>query len=255
MTEENLVIRPLDVRTDAIHVQEMQRLWRSGMRGIPRAAIRIEFLGRLKVWIAFFYVPVLGIFWISGVLSYLITLFVILLVPPILVFGYFYYCNTLYINRSLKDDWPDLEKAYRHPGCLWLALDRQSDGSQSVIGMVGLDANGYPLSLRDQTRGTYMFQRYSIDRNTSEAIKRIRGMELRRLCVRSDHRRNGLARRLVDTVIQHAKHNGADYVYLSMTQLQPAAERFYCRYGFKWVGIYKARQFLWIPEMAFILQD
>jgi len=163
----------------------------------------------------------------SGTLSlsyWLMINCLLFVLPPLLIYAYFYALNSLYIWNSLHDDWPRLESTYAHPGCFWIALE-----DDRVAGMIALDAHlgSKSLEKKDVPSGED-----GLPVKDVQAMKSGIGMELRRLVVHPDFRRRGIARMLVNTLIQHAKKVHADYVYLTTVQLQPAAHEMYMAHGF-----------------------
>lgn len=60
--------------------------------------------------------------------------------------------------------------------------------------------------------------------------------ELKRMCVSLDFRRRGVAKKLLDQLLSHAKHCGYEKVVLLTTTVHPAALKFYPKMGFHLVS-------------------
>jgi putative acetyltransferase len=57
-----------------------------------------------------------------------------------------------------------------------------------------------------------------------------------RMSVRTDLRRNGIGRRILDALLEQARRIGCDHIVLETTSTWTDAVRFYRRYGFQVVG-------------------
>ncbi|KAM9063776.1 N-acetyltransferase 8 [Sarcophilus harrisii] len=109
-----------------------------------------------------------------------------------------------YVSESLRSDLLDIQKAYlRGPGCgFWVA-----EAERRVVGTVGVRLARQPVG-----GGEYL--------------------ELFRLSVRSDLRGRGMARTLVQTVLQFARDQGFDGVVLETSSANHPAHRLYESAGF-----------------------
>lgn len=151
-----------------------------------------------------------------------------------------------YAEEALEKDLGDICKHYRltpsedgknyvakHPPCLFVATI-----DEEIVGMVGFgqshsninmikDAQPYQKAVGDRTH---------LDENEDypSSIESDRAGEIRHMSVSHRHRRLGIARKLVDAVLQHAEghRNALDSIVLNTTEYQPAAIKFYERMGF-----------------------
>lgn len=106
-----------------------------------------------------------------------------------------------YVQRSLNDDLKDIDAFYmkRKPSHFWVAADEETD---DVIGCVAVESN------KDSWG------------------------ELRRLTVADSGRRRGVATKLHAALIDHAKEHQMKGIFLSCSDMQPAAHAFYERMGY-----------------------
>lgn len=112
-----------------------------------------------------------------------------------------------YIEDSIADDLANVDKVYFNrtegpKGNFWV-ITEQTDGGEVVQGMVGLE--------------------YKSDQDA----------ELRRMSISKDARRQGLAKRLLDHLVAHAREQGFEKVVLTTGQHMPQANTMYSVYGFK----------------------
>ena len=127
----------------------------------------------------------------------------------------------------LRTDLSDITKSYfSEPGsCFWVV---EAEGQ--VVGMVGaMPVEERPLQKKEQ-------------------------LELFHLCVASDHRRQGIAKALIRTVLQFARDQSYRQVVLSTSVLQHSALALYQHMGFQ-----KTHQFFslgWrlldVPSVMFV---
>ena len=113
-----------------------------------------------------------------------------------------------FINSCLATDLKDIEKVYMtNNGChMWVA-----EWNGKVVGMVGLVHN------ENQKPGM---------------------AELQRMSVSPACRRMGIARKLLDELLKHAKEQQLEKLVLTTTSAQTPAIRLYKKYGFKLVAVF-----------------
>ena len=115
-----------------------------------------------------------------------------------------------FINCCLATDLKDIDKSYMSAsdGChMWVAQWRGR-----VVGMVGLVC--------------------------SDNHKPARVAELQRMSVSPVCRRMGIARKLLDELLKHAKEHKFEKVVLTTTSAQTPAIRLYKKYGFKLLDVF-----------------
>ncbi|XP_020856797.1 N-acetyltransferase 8-like [Phascolarctos cinereus] len=116
----------------------------------------------------------------------------------------FRHCVIRYVDNSLHADLLDIQKSYLSGtgSSFWVA-----ESEHQVVGIVGAHRAKRPIG-----RGNYL--------------------ELQRLSVKSTYRGKGLARTLVQTVLQLARDQGYDGVVLETTNSNYPARRLYESLGF-----------------------
>ncbi|XP_003808251.2 N-acetyltransferase 8 [Pan paniscus] len=115
---------------------------------------------------------------------------------------------TEYVDMTLCTDMSDITKSYlsEHGSCFWVA-----ESEEKVVGMVGA------LPVDDPTL-------------------REKRLQLFHLFVDSEHRRQGIAKALVRTVLQFARDQGYSEVILDTGTIQLSAMALYQSMGFKKTG-------------------
>ncbi|XP_053444286.1 putative N-acetyltransferase 8B [Nycticebus coucang] len=113
-----------------------------------------------------------------------------------------------FVHMSLQTDMADITKSYlREPGsCFWVA-----ESAKKVVGTVGA------LPVDDPTLQE-------------------RRLQLFHLVVASEHRKQGIAKALIRTVLQFARDQGYSAVVLDTSKFQQSAMALYQCMGFKKVG-------------------
>ena len=264
-------IRPYDQRRDAEQLPAIQWMWRRGMRAIPRVALR-RYAGALCRVFALFLAPeLLLISMHAGVYITVAAVAVLIAVPSAAIFLYYYYCNSRYIAYSLRDDWWRLDEVYARPGGLWVAVDtsaRQQYPASGgrVVGLIGLDAHVAPSlydtpdlsspvdAAKNKAKRSVEIHAAADDDDDDTAPGPRRRMELRRMVVHPDYRGRGIAKQLLDTLIEHAREYRAREVYLTMVHLQPLASHVYRRHGFQLRREFPTRPFLYVHEYVLDIQ-
>ncbi|XP_003268713.4 putative N-acetyltransferase 8B [Nomascus leucogenys] len=115
---------------------------------------------------------------------------------------------TEYVDIALRTDMSDITKSYlsERGSCFWVAKSEEK-----VVGMVAA------LPVDDPTL-------------------REKRLQLFHLSVDSEHRRQGIAKALVRTVLQFARHQGYSEVVLDTSNIQLSAMALYQSMGFKKTG-------------------
>ncbi|KAF6758616.1 acyl-CoA N-acyltransferase [Ephemerocybe angulata] len=133
-----------------------------------------------------------------------------------------------YCDHSLSSDLADIPQYYaplksKDTGDddggvsgFWVAEAVSSDGAKQVVGCVGLDSR----TQKDKSR-----------------------CELRRMYVSDDFRRRGIAGKLINTLIAHARERGVGMIVLSTTTYQELARMMYQRLG--WVEVGQIPRLVW----------
>ncbi|KAF9019698.1 acyl-CoA N-acyltransferase [Hymenopellis radicata] len=120
-----------------------------------------------------------------------------------------------YFEEGLRKDLNDISKHYQQEkegsahvraGGFWVAEveSPSTSGSYDIAGCVGLE------HLNSQPKG-----------------------QLRRMFVSHNYRNRGIAKMLLQTLVEHAKAKGLTSLYLGTTMAQPAAVSFYEKHGWK----------------------
>ncbi|GMF14199.1 unnamed protein product [Phytophthora lilii] len=116
-----------------------------------------------------------------------------------------------YIDNSLKTDLSDIEGTYITPGGnFWIATPR--DEPTLVVGMVGLEA-----------------------KTNNEG-------ELRRMSVKSSHRRYGIGRLLISTLERWAAEHQFRKIWLTTGGVMDKARAFYTSTGYKEIEVIVVRE-------------
>ncbi|GAB1291011.1 N-acetyltransferase 8 (GCN5-related) family member 1 [Apodemus speciosus] len=129
-----------------------------------------------------------------------------------------------YVEKCLQTDMADITKSYlnTHGACFWVA----ESGGQ-VVGTVG----GLPV--KDPPLGKKQLQLFH-------------------LSVSSQHRRQGIAKALVRTVLQFARDQGYSDIVLDTSTLRPGAVTLYSSMGFQRTGQYFLSVFWRLAGICFI---
>lgn len=116
-----------------------------------------------------------------------------------------------YIEESLKTDLSDIEGTYITPGGnFWIATPR--DEPTLVVGMVGLEP------------------------------KPNNEVELRRMSVKSTHRRFGIGRLLISTLESWARENHIHKIWFTTGGVMDKARAFYAAEGYKETEVFLVRE-------------
>ncbi|KAF6758360.1 acyl-CoA N-acyltransferase [Ephemerocybe angulata] len=110
---------------------------------------------------------------------------------------------------SLKHDMANIAEYYAHENGFWVAVVTGRDGTERVVGCVGLDS-------RTQENKTQS--------------------ELRRMSVSEHYRRRGIAMELIKALVSHARERGLKKVVLSTTSYQGTARSLYKKLGWAETG-------------------
>ena len=142
-------------------------------------------------------------FWICAV-----YIFVCVVILALLYVDIYIECWK-YINSCLTTDLKDIDKTYMSSdgsNHMWVA-----EWSGKVVGMVGLLHN----------------------ENHKPGVAELQRMSVSPVC-----RRMGIARKLLDELLQHAKEQRFDKIVLTTTSAQTPAIRLYKKYGFKLAAVF-----------------
>lgn len=214
-------------------IQRLKKIFRAGQREIPRVAIQ-KMLVRLSAYRASLLIGVcltrivigwVAVGWACCSLTVAIGVYS----------AYFLLTTERYIKFSEGDDFPRLEFVYRSPGKLFVAEIVEDNEDIKIAGFIGVDA--YPEPHFPPHVSSLLGDRHRISETT---------MELRRLAVDPQYRRLRVGTMLVDALLEHATKNLADAVFLTATQLQPAADALYTREGFEMVHEFRLTMGVWI---------
>ncbi|XP_066271721.1 N-acetylaspartate synthetase-like [Branchiostoma lanceolatum] len=188
--------------------------------GVRRPSV----IGAVVAWTAFMY------YWTLSLLS-AITVFVALL---------FIYYNSLLIaayfltKGPLFDDVQDVQRNYMKPRRnFWVA---EADNGQVV--------------------GTIAITLKSLDKPANERADDVAW--LRRMAVSENYRRQGIAKRLVETAIRFCRRNKYRRIELITTEVQLPAKALYEKMGFRCVNTWARRQYgfvLWTFTLVYDMQQ
>ena len=144
---------------------------------------------------------------VAALLQWSVTMILLYVLTCVVLFALLYVLIYVecwkFINSCLETDLENIEKSYmsRDGSHMWVAV-----WNGKVVGMVGLICN---------------------------ECHKPRVAELQRMSVSPGCRRMGIARKLLDELLKHAKDQRFEKVELTTTSAQTPAIRLYKKYGFK----------------------
>lgn len=156
----------------------------------------------------FWLLTALGVFIILAALKWTLWMFAYYILACVVVLALLYVDVYMecwkFINSCLATDLKDIEKTYMcDDGChMWVA-----EWNGKVVGMVGLIRN-------------------------KPGVAELQRMSVSPLC-----RRMGIARKLMDELLEHARAQRYEKLVLSTTSAQTPAIRLYKKYGFKLMAV------------------
>ncbi|KAF9913657.1 N-acetyltransferase 8 [Lobosporangium transversale] len=140
-----------------------------------------------------------------------------------------------YITNCFNDDLGDIQGYYqsqsfatkgrKNRSQFWVACLRTHP--QLVMGCIALDDNW--------AHSDYLKKKHLAQGGTEESFKEpneVMDAELRRLSVDPNYRRLGIAKMLIQTLLESAKEQGFRRVFVMSTYIQTAALKRYIQYGF-----------------------
>ena len=145
-------------------------------------------------------------FWI-----FILSVFISIILLALLYVDVYIECWK-FINDCLKTDLMDIEKSYmsNKSSHMWVA-----EWNGKIVGMVGL--------IHNETHKPGV-------------------AELQRMSVSTTCRKMGIARKLLDQLIKHARAEGLEKIVLTTTSAQKPAIGLYKKYGFKHVEVFSYPQ-------------
>ena len=186
--------------------QDCREIFTQGMEQL------ISLVARLVFPRYFWLLAVLGVFVILAAFKWTLWIFALYLFVCVVLLALLYvdvYVECWkYINSCLATDLKDIDKSYMsNDGChMWVA-----EWEGRVVGMVGLIHND----------------------NHKPGVAELQRMSVSPLC-----RRMGIARKLLDELLQHAKDQRFEKVVLPTTSAQTPAIRLYKKCGFKLMAVF-----------------
>ena len=189
-------------------LQVCQEIFTEGMEQLVNLIARVIFAKYLR------FLAALSVFVLTvlAALQWTVTIFLIYVFACFVMLAFLYIHVYMecwkFINSCLATDLKNIEKSYMSSGgsCMWVA-----EWNSKVVGMVGLIHN------ESHKPGVAELQRMSVSP----------------IC-----RRMGIARRLLDALLKHAKDQQFEKIVLTTTSAQTPAIRLYKRYGFKLVAVF-----------------
>ena len=206
-----------DVRIRAYNnadLQECREIFTHGMEQLINLIARVLFPKYLRFLAALsvlFLAILAALQWtVTILLLYIFTCAILLA----LVYIHVYIECWKFINSCLATDLENIEKSYMSSdgSHMWVA-----EWNGKVVGMVGLIHN------ESHKPGV---------------------AELQRMSVSPVCRRMGIARKLLDELLKHAKDQQFEKIVLTTTSAQTPAIRLYKKYGFKLVAVYPYPQMI-----------
>lgn len=186
--------------------EDCREIFTQGMEQLIRLVSRVVLPRYCWILAVFGVFVILAAFtWTLWMFAYYI--FVCVVVLALLYVDVYIECWR-FINSCLATDLKDIDKTYMSgDGChMWVA---EWDGK--VVGMVGLLHN----------------------ENHKPGVAELQRMSVSPLC-----RRMGIARKLLDELLQHAKDQRLEKLTLTTTSAQTPAIRLYKKYGFKLMAVF-----------------
>ena len=191
---------------DSADYQECREIFTQGMEQLIKLVTHVVFPRYCWLLVAFSAFVLLAAFKYSLWLvpQYILACLVVL---SLLYVNVYLECWK-FINSCLATDLKDIDKTYMtNDGChMWVA-----EWNGKVVGMVGLVHN------ESHKPGV---------------------AELQRMSVSPACRRMGIARKLLDELLKHAKDQQIEKLVLTTTSAQTPAIRLYKKYGFKLVAVF-----------------
>lgn len=186
--------------------EDCREIFTQGMEQLIRLVSRVVLPRYCWILAVFGVFVILAAFtWTLWMFAYYI--FVCVVVLALLYVDVYIECWR-FINSCLATDLKDIDKTYMSgDGChMWVA---EWDGK--VVGMVGLLHN----------------------ENHKPGVAELQRMSVSPLC-----RRMGIARKLLDELLHHAKDQRLEKLTLTTTSAQTPAIRLYKKYGFKLMAVF-----------------
>lgn len=183
-----------------------QNLFTQGMEQLISLVTRVVFPRYCwNLAVLFVFAILAAIRWNLWIVA--VYIFACVVILALLYVDIYYECWN-FINSCLATDLNDIGKTYMSDdGChMWVA-----EWGGNVVGMVGLIHN------ESHKPGE---------------------VELQRMSVSPVCRRMGIARKLLDELLQHAKKQGFEKIVLTTTSAQTPAIRLYKKYGFKLMAVF-----------------
>ena len=186
--------------------RDCQKLFTQGMEQLISLVARVVF--PRYCWI----LAALSVFAILAAIKWNLWIFAVYIFACVailaLLYVDIYFECWKFINSCLASDLKDIDKTYMSTDeChMWVA-----EWGGNVVGMVGLVHN------ESHKPGV---------------------AELQRMSVSPVCRRMGIARKLLDELLQHAKKQGFEKIVLTTTSAQTPAIRLYKKYGFKLMAVF-----------------
>lgn len=158
------------------------------------------------------YLAVVTVFAIAASIKWSVWIFILSVFISIILLALLYVDVYIecwkFINDCLKTDLLDIDKSYmsNKASHMWVA-----DWSGKIVGMVGL--------IHNETHKPGV-------------------AELQRMSVSTTCRKMGIARKLLDQLIEHAREEGLEKIVLTTTSAQGPAIGLYKKYGFKRMDVF-----------------
>ena len=200
-----------DVRIRAYNsadLHDCQEIFSEGMKQLINLVARVIFPQYLRSFAALSVFVLI----VLAALQYTMTIFLLHIFTCFVMLAFLYIHVYIecwkFINSCLETDLKNIEKSYMSSdgSYMWVA-----EWNGKVVGMVGLIHN------ESHTPGV---------------------AELQRMSVSPVCRRMGIARKLLDALLKHAKDQQYKKIVLTTTSAQIPAIRLYKKYGFKLIEVF-----------------
>ena len=189
-------------------LQDCREIFTRGMEQLISLVARVilpKYFQRLAVFSGFVLPIAAMLHWsVTTILLYVFTCFVLFALLYVLI----YVECWKFINSCLETDLENIEKSYMSSdgSHMWVA-----EWNGKVVGMVGLIHND----------------------SHKPGVAELQRMSVSPVC-----RRMGIARKLIDELLKHAKDQQLEKLELTTTSAQTPAIRLYKKYGFKLMAVF-----------------
>jgi diamine N-acetyltransferase len=101
---------------------------------------------------------------------------------------------------------------------------------QKLLAEINTPGNFFFFAEIDGTPAGYL--QFMEDYNSFPLMKKWKALELKRIYVLSEYKGKGIAQKLMDVILDHARENKYEVVWLGVWEHNMRAQKFYEKYGF-----------------------